>query len=82
MKTTIEHSASSYGQPVILDDNGQLMDYGPGIKAALKKLNMTAAEFAEACGAKRQTVYNWIAGTQMPSAAALNVLGQLLDKSK
>jgi ribosome-binding protein aMBF1 (putative translation factor) len=77
MKITCDHSASSYGIPVILDDRGLVMDYGPGIKAARAALGLTAAQLAETCGVSERTMNGWEQG-RMPSAAALNVLEKLL----
>lgn len=77
MKITCDHSASSYGIPVILDDRGLVMDYGPGIKAARATLGLTAAQLAETCGVSERTMNGWEQGRR-PSTAALNVLEKLL----
>jgi len=78
MRITIDHSASSYGMPVILDDAGRLMDYAPGIRAARAKLgDLTAAQLAEQLGVSERTVNGWEQG-RMPTAQALNMLGKLL----
>jgi len=55
MEITTAHSASSYGQPVILDDEDQLMDYAMGVKAVRVKLDMTTQKLADACGVSRRT---------------------------
>lgn len=73
MKITTNHSASSYGVPVILDDRGRVMDYGPGIRAAMEKLGWDKRKTAAATGVSVRTVEGWLQG-RMPDAAALNVL--------
>ncbi len=80
MQITTNHSASSYGQPVILADDGAVMDYATGVKAVRKKLNMSTAQLAEACGVSRRTVEGWEQG-RLPNAAALNVMADLLPNS-
>jgi DNA-binding XRE family transcriptional regulator len=79
MKVTCDHASSSYGIPVILDDRGLVMDYGPGIKAARAKLGFTVAQLAETCGVSDRTMNGWEQG-RTPSTAALNVLGKLLRR--
>lgn len=77
MRVTTNHSASSYGQPVILADNGSLMDYSPGIKAIRAKLDWSTQQLADACGVSRRTVEGWEQG-RLPTAAALNVMADLV----
>ena len=77
VKVTCDHAASSYGIPVILDDRGLVMDYGPGIKAARTQLGFSVAQLAETCGVSERTLNGWEQG-RMPSTAALNVLEKLL----
>ena len=77
MKVTCNHSSSSYGVPVILADDGSVMDYAPGIKAIRAKLSLSTDALAESCGVSRRTVEGWEMG-RMPTAAALNVMAQLL----
>lgn len=81
MKITCNHSASSYGQPVILDDSGAVMDYGSGMTAALKKLGWTRAEFAERCGYRPRGVEKFWQGAPVP-ASALNVLALALGEGE
>ena len=59
MRVTTDHPASSYGQPVILADDGSVMDYAPGIKAIRAKTGMSTQELAEAVGVSRRTVEGW-----------------------
>lgn len=77
MTVTTNHSASSYGQPVILDDDNRLMDYAPGVRAIRRALKMEIDDIATACGVSPRTVEGWEQG-RLPSASALNVLGDLL----
>lgn len=78
---TIDHAASSYGVPVILDDAGNVIDYAVGIKSARAKLDLTAAELAEKLGVSERTVNGWEIG-RMPTTAALNMLGKLLKRRR
>ena len=77
MKVTINHSASSYGVPVILSDDGAVMDYAAGIKAIRAQIGMSTDDVAAHCGVSRRTVEGWEQG-RMPTTAALNMLGYLL----
>ena len=77
MRITTDHAASSYGVPVILDDRGLVMDYGPGIRAALDRLNWDKRTAAEKTGRSERTVEGWLQG-RPPDAAALNVLADAL----
>ena len=77
MRVTTNHSSSSYGVPVILDDRGRVMDYAPGIKAVRAKLELSTQDLADKCNVSRRTVEGWEQG-RMPDAAALNVMAQLL----
>lgn len=81
MKITTDHSASSYGIPVILDDSGDVMDYAPGIKAVRENLKLSTQQLADACGCSRRTVEGWEQG-RVPEAAALNVMAALLKRPK
>lgn len=81
MRITIDHPTSSYGQPVILADDGSVMDYAPGIKAARAKLGLTAAQLADLLGVSVRTVNGWEQG-RMPETAGLNMLGKLLRAKK
>jgi len=77
MVITTNHSASSYGQPVILDDDGNLMDYAAGIKLLRSKLELSTSNLANVCGVSKRTVEGWEQG-RLPTAAALNVMADLL----
>lgn len=77
MKVTIDHPASSYGVPVIIDDDGNPMDYAAGVKEIRRRLDLTAAELAAKLGVSTRTVNGWEIG-RMPKTAALNMLGKLM----
>jgi DNA-binding transcriptional regulator YiaG len=79
MCITTEHSSSSYGIPVILDDSGEPMDYAPGVRAIRGRLGLSTAGLASACGKSRRTVEDWEQGRYMVPAAALLVMARLLD---
>ena len=77
MQVTTDHPSSSYGVPVILADDGDVMDYAPGIKSVRSSLGLSTQQLADYCGVSRRTVEGWEAG-RMPTAAALNVMAGLL----
>jgi DNA-binding transcriptional regulator YiaG len=77
MQVTTDHPASSYGQPVILADDGSVMDYSPGIKAIRAKTGMTTQQLADAVGVSRRTVEGWEMG-RMPSTLALRAISALV----
>jgi DNA-binding transcriptional regulator YiaG len=77
MQVTTNHPASSYGQPVILADDGSVMDYAPGIKAIRAKTGMSTQQLAEAVGVSRRTVEGWEMG-RMPSTLALRAMSALV----
>ena len=76
MRVTTHHPSSSYGVPVILSDDGGVMDYGPGIKAIREKAGMTTQQLADEIGVSRRTVEGWESG-RMPSTLALRALAPL-----
>ncbi len=79
MTITLSHSASSYGIPVILDDQGELMDYPQGLTAALKKIGWSREQAALAAGYKTgRSIERFWQGVP-PSAQLLNVLSVELD---
>jgi ribosome-binding protein aMBF1 (putative translation factor) len=77
MKITIEHPASSYGLPVILDDDGVVIDYTAGVRKIRRRLKLKTRQLAEKLGVSFRTVESWENGA-MPGAQALNALS-LLD---
>ena len=81
MEITTAHSASSYGQPVILSDGGEVLDYADGVKAVRSKLELGTQQLADSCGVSKRTVEGWEQG-RMPTASALNVMRDLLLQNK
>ncbi len=83
MKITCDHPASSYGQPVILDDEGNVLDYPEGIVAVRNRLGLTQGRLAEACNVGLAAVRNYEQGrrTNVP-ASLLNMLAILLDRPR
>lgn len=77
MKITHDHPASKYGMPVILDDDGSVMDYGAGIRAIRDRLDLSTRDIAAIVGGSPRTVEGWEQGF-MPRAQALNALSLLL----
>ena len=77
MTITTNHSTSSHGVPVILDDDGSVMDYGPGVKAIRDMAGMTTQQLADAIGVSRRTVEGWEGG-KMPSVLALRAMAAIV----
>lgn len=73
MRITCKHPQSSYGIPVILADDGGVMDYAPGIRAIRRAKAWSVAEMAAVCGVSPRTVEGWEQGRPVP-AAALNAM--------
>jgi ribosome-binding protein aMBF1 (putative translation factor) len=82
VRITTEHPRSSYGIPVILDDDGEPLDYAPGVRAVRRALGISTAELAGACGKSRRTVEDWIQGRYMVPASALYVMKELLERQE
>ena len=81
MQITTDHSASSYGQPVILSDGGEVLDYADGVKAVRSKLGLSTAEFADKMGTSRRTVEGWEQG-RLPSNTAMLLMATFLPNPK
>jgi DNA-binding transcriptional regulator YiaG len=82
VKITTDHSASSYGIPVILNDAGEPLDYAPGVRAVRKALGLSTTQLAEACGRSRRTVEDWEQGRNGVPADSLLVMSRLLRKTR
>lgn len=82
MTVTTNHPASSYGVPVILNDEGELVDYPEGIKAIFKRLGWRYKDAQEATNKKRRMVQGYVSGDYPPPADFLNVLDLELSKLK
>lgn len=88
MRITTQHARSSYGIPVILDDDGEVMDQIPGLTLALERLGWSRATLAEKCGVSARTVEAWFQTVTVPPgrvaprrpipAESLNVLRDAL----
>ena len=97
MTITTDHSASSYGVPVVLDDTGKPMDYAPGVRAAREQLGLTQEGFAAALqvslgvsaddagdghtGVFVWAVRKWEQGHRLPGARALYAMADLLRRA-
>jgi hypothetical protein len=80
MRITCIHPSSSHGIPVILADDGSVMDYGPGLTATLQKLGWSRADFAAYCGySGPRSVEKFWQGV-VPPATTLNMLAVALDR--
>lgn len=77
MKITTTHSSSSYGVPVILDEEGTLLDYACGVKSIRMRLRWSTQQFADEIGVSRRTVEGWESG-RMPSTLALRAMASLI----
>jgi len=63
MQITINHPASSFGVPVILDDSGLPLDYADGFRRCRYRLNMSTVEIGKHLGASGRTVEGYEQGT-------------------
>jgi len=81
MKISLHHPASSYGVPVILDDEGNVMDYPDGFRAIRARLGLSVGDVGALCDCSPRTVQGWELN-RPPSAAALNALGLLLEREQ
>lgn len=79
MRITTDHPASSYGVPVILDDAGELMDYGHGIREALSVLGWTRREFADRAGKSLSTIDRWLYADGTVDPVALYILRDAIE---
>ena len=77
MKITAAHSASSCRQPVILSDDGSVMDYATGVRAVRQSLALSTAQFGASLGVSARTVENWEQG-RIPNTTALLLMATLL----
>jgi ribosome-interacting GTPase 1 len=81
MNITTNHPASSYGVPVILDDAGEVMTRGNGVKAVKAKLRINNADMATLCNVSIRTVEGWLQNRHV-NAAALNVMGDMIKPAR
>ncbi|BDD88713.1 helix-turn-helix domain-containing protein [Desulfofustis limnaeus] len=77
VKLTTQHPASSYGVPVFVDDNDNLLDYYDGIRRMRAERGWSTQDLADKLGKSRRTVEGWEQG-RMPDKTALLLLSRLL----
>jgi len=82
MKITCNHPTSSYGIPVILDDNEDVMDYVPGLNLALDRLGWSRQDLAERSGYKSARSIEKFWQGMPPSAQLLNVLAVAIETTQ
>jgi len=80
LKITTEHAASSYGQPVILNDDGELLNIWDGIKTARKKMNMNTKTFGLLLNVSPRTVEDWEQGRRRPRTESLLHLSIIMKR--
>jgi len=78
MKITTNHPASSFGVPVILDHQGNPLDYADGFRRVRYSLCLSTVEMGRFCGVSGRTIEGWEQGRLIP-VAALNVLSALIE---
>ncbi len=77
MRLTTNHSMSSYGIPIFVDDDNNPMDYAPAIKQLRSAKGLSVADLANECGVSPRTIEGWEQG-RMPSVPALKILGKII----
>ncbi|MDD3310974.1 helix-turn-helix transcriptional regulator [Pseudodesulfovibrio sp.] len=77
MRLTTNHSASSYGIPVFVDEDGQVLDYKDGVRRLRRERGWSTADLAERIGTSPRTVEGWEQG-RMPNRPALMMMRALL----
>jgi DNA-binding transcriptional regulator YiaG len=77
MKLTADHSASSYGMPVFVDNDNQPIDYADGFRQLRKLKDWSVSDLADHVGVSPRTVEGWEQG-RMPSKPALIILSHML----
>lgn len=78
MKLTTEHSQSSYGIPIFVDDNNFPLDYADGVRQLRRQFEWSVRDLADHCGVSPRTVEGWEQG-RLPSRPALLLMQKLLD---
>ena len=77
MRLTTDHSMSSYGIPIFVDDDNQPLDYADGFRRVRQQKGWSTADLAEQVGVSARTVEGWEQG-RMPSKPALIILSKLI----
>lgn len=80
MRITTDHAASSYGIPVVLDDDGNPLDQGPGVRAVRRRLGLSVAQLGEAVGKSPRTIEGYEQSRHNVPASVLYVLAGLLER--
>lgn len=75
MTITCDHPSSSYGVPVILADDGSVMDYAPGLTEVLRRIGWDRETAAVESGYKSARSIEKFWQGFPPSAQLLNRLG-------
>lgn len=78
ISVSLTHPASKHGLPVILDRDGNPMDWVDGIRQALEQANVSYAAFAVCCKIDEPLLRRYGVSCQV-QPAALNMLKLLLD---
>lgn len=78
---TTKHPASRHGLPVILDDDGRLMDPQEGVYAAMDLLDWDREALAQAVGLSRRSIESYFGDKPRYAftAAQLNVIQAALE---
>ena len=79
MTITTEHPASSYGVPVILADDGTIIDTGTGIRAVRESLNLSRDQFAAALRISKRTVEAWEYGRAQPAGKRIWQIKEMVE---
>lgn len=77
MRLTTDHSMSSYGMPIFVDDDNNPLDYWDGLRQLRNAKGWSVADLAEQVGVSARTVEGWEQG-RMPSKPALIILSKLI----
>jgi len=77
MRLTTNHSASSYGVPIFVDENNNPLDYAPAFRQLRKEKGWSTTELAEMLGVSSRTLEGWEQG-RMPSKTSLLLLSHLI----
>jgi len=79
MTITTRHKSSHHGHPVILDDAGELLETGVGIRAIRDKWTLSTQDIAAITGHSHRTVEDWEQCRRTVPAAALNALRDWME---
>ena len=77
MRLTTDHPASSYGVPVFVDGDGNVMDYAPALRQLRKEKGWSTTDLGNDVGVSSRTVEGWEQG-RMPSVPALKIIQKII----